>query len=104
MLSQLNQRAALQAQVLNPDGGGGFTAAWQTLALIWVKITPVSARDAFGPDAVESRIRHRISLRRRDDVAAGQRLVVGNRSFRIHAVLDAEPHAALINLLCEELP
>ena len=49
-------------------------------------------------------MRHRLTLRRRDDVAAGQRAQVGTRLFRIHTVIDEGPEAPLMTLLCEELP
>jgi SPP1 family predicted phage head-tail adaptor len=104
MIGSLNQRAALLANTLVADGGGGFRDSWQTLATVWVAVEPLGGSDAFGPDRLEARVRHRLMLRRRDDVAAGQRVQVGARLFRIHTVLDEGPQAALMSLLCEELP
>ena len=104
MLSQLNQRAALQANVLTPDGGGGYAGSWQTFARVWVKLTPVGAGDSFGPDARESCSRHRITLRRRWDLAAGQRLAIDARSFAVHGIIDEGPQEPFVTLLCEELP
>ncbi len=104
MLSTLDQRAALQAKTLTPDGGGGFSESWETFAVVWVKVAPASAADSFGPDALESRARHKVTLRRRTDVAAGQRLAVGSRTFKVHGILDEGPRAPFITLLCEELP
>jgi SPP1 family predicted phage head-tail adaptor len=104
MLSTLDRRASLQARTLTPDGGGGFTERWETFAVVWVKIAPASAADTFGPDALEARARHRVTLRRRSDLAAGQRLAVDARTFKIHGVLDEGPRAAFVTLLCEELP
>ena len=104
MLNQLDQRAALQADTLTPDGGGGYTESWQTFALVWVKVAPAGATDTVSSDALQSRARHRITLRRRSDVAPGQRIAVGARCFKVHAVLDEGPRESLITLLCEELP
>ena len=104
MIGSLNQRASIRAKTLTPDGGGGYTESWDEIAQAWVSIEPTGGGDVFGPDAVESRVRHRVMLRRNSLVAAGQRVVVGSRVFRIHAVLDAGPHEVLIALLCEELP
>lgn len=100
MLSSLNQRAALQAAV--PSGGGEVT--WQTFALVWVKLTPAGASDTFGPDVRESRVRYRITLRRRWDLAAGQRLAIEARSFAVHGIIDEGPQEPFVTLLCEELP
>ena len=104
MISSLNQRALLLANTLTPDGGGGFSDNWEAFATVWVVVEPIGGSDAFGPDRLEARVRHRVMLRRRSDVAAGQRVQVGSRLLRIHTVLDEGPEAALMTLLCEELP
>ena len=104
MIGGLDQRASLQAKVLTPDGGGGYAESWQTFASVWVSVSPVGAGDAFGPDALESRVRHRLTLRPRSDLAAGQRVLVGARSFKVHALLDEGPRASTVTLLCDELP
>ncbi len=104
MFSSLNQRAALQARVLQSDGGGGFAESWQTFAHAWVKIIPTGAADTAGPGKRESKARHRILLRRRADLSAGQLVIVGARIFKVQGVLDAGPQAPLATLLCEELP
>ncbi len=104
MIGSLNQRAQLLANTLTPDGGGGFGDAWEAFASVWIALTPLGGSDAFGPDRLEARVRHKIVLRRRTDVAAGMRVGVGPRIFRIHTVIDEGPGAALMTLLCEELP
>ena len=72
--------------------------------MAWIALAPISGGDVFGPDTVESRIRHRITLRRRSDLAAGQRALVGSRKFKIHAVLDDGPQSKTVTLMCEEMP
>ena len=104
MISNLNQRASILAATLTPDGGGGFSESWSSIATVWISIAPLSGDDAFGPDATEQRIRHRVTLRRLATVAAGQRLAIGSRTLRIHDVLDEGSQASLMTLLCEELP
>jgi SPP1 family predicted phage head-tail adaptor len=104
MISNLNQRASILAPTLTPDGGGGFSESWNAIATVWCQLEPQSGDDVFGPDAVEQRLRHRVMIRRLATVAAGQRLAIGSRTLRIHAVLDDGPQAPLMTLLCEELP
>jgi len=104
MIGNLNQRASLLANTLVPDGGGGFGDGWESFAAVWVAVTPLGGSDAFGPGRLEARVRHRVDLRRRTDVTAGQRVQVGARLFRIHTVLDQGPSSVLMTLLCEELP
>ena len=102
MLSELNQRATLFARTLPPDGGGGFTESWDAFATAWIALKPRDATDLVTAGKLESRVRHIVTLRRRTDLAAGQRLTVGPRTFRIRAVLDA--HQTLTTLHVEELP
>ena len=104
MLSSLNRRATLLARVLTPDGSGGFGESWNAFATVWIQLTPLAATDTLGAAHLESRVRLRIILRRRSDLAAGQRVVVGQRIFRVHGVIDEGPRASFITLQCEELP
>ena len=103
MLSKLNQRAALAAPVLVPDGAGGYTAIWQTFATVWAAIEPLGGGDVFSPDAEESRVRFRITIRRRTDVIAGQRVTAGGRTYAIRAVLDDGPQSQVLTLLTETI-
>ena len=104
MLSTLTQRATLLARTLTPDGGGGFSESWTAFAQAWIALKPLAASDTVNAGHLESRVRHRITLRRRTDLAAGQRIAVGSRTFRVHAVLDEGPRAQFVALDCEELP
>ncbi|HEY4113828.1 MAG TPA: phage head closure protein [Rhizomicrobium sp.] len=101
MLSKLNQRVALQSLALTPDGGGGYSATWTTFATVWASIEPLSGNDVFGPDADESRTRYRITIKRRTDVVAGQRITASGRSFAIRAALDDGPQAQFLTLMTE---
>ena len=104
MIGLHDRRATLQARVLTPDGGGGYSESWQTFAVVWARLMPAGVNDVFGPDARESRARYRLWLRRRRDLAAGLRVVIGARALLVRAVLDQGPRESIVTLLCEELP
>lgn len=104
MLGQLNQRATIRAQTLTQDGGGGYTESWDAVAIVWARLEPVSGADRFTADKLESRARHKLTLRRNTVIAAGQRAEIGTRLFAIRAMLDPGPQSAFVTLLCEELP
>jgi len=103
MLSSLNRRVALEAQTLTPDGGGGYSASWDTIATVWAAIAPVSGADVFGPDAGEARVKYRINIRRRSDVFVGMRVNDGGRLFAIKAVLDDGPQSQFFTLMTEKI-
>jgi SPP1 family predicted phage head-tail adaptor len=104
MLGSLNQRANILAPTLTPDGGGGASQSWQVAATVWVRIEPQSGDEAFAADALQSAARYKITMRRYSVAAAGMRVAVNNRLFRILAVLDEGPLAQTLSLICEELP
>lgn len=104
MIATLRYRASLKAKTLTPDGGGGYSESWDTVALVWCAIEPLSGDDVLSADRLESRIRHRLLVRRGTNASAGNRMVVGDRIFAVHAVLDEGAHAALLALACEEIP
>ena len=104
MIGALDQRATLLARTLTPDGGGGFSEGWDR-----VRGGVDRAHAGLGDERRRRRspgirVRHRITLRRRNDLAAGQRAIVGARTFRVHGVLDEGPRAQYVTLQCEELP
>jgi SPP1 family predicted phage head-tail adaptor len=103
MLSQLSRRVALEAQTLTPDGGGGYSANWDTIATVWAGIEPIGGADVFGPDASEARVKYRIVIRRRADVFAGMRVNDGGRLFAIKAVLDDGPQSQFFTLMTEKI-
>ncbi|HEY4124731.1 MAG TPA: phage head closure protein [Rhizomicrobium sp.] len=104
MIGALNQRATIMAKTFAGDGGGGFDDGWTAIATAWVRIEPSTSRDVFGPDRNESQVRHRLTLRRNADIAAGQRVNVGARWFEIQSVLDEGPQAQIMTLICEQIP
>ena len=104
MIGALNQRATVSAKTSESDGGGGFEDGWSAIATAWVRIEPRSGAQVFGPDRNEQQVRHRLTLRRNEDIAAGQRVNVGARHFTIESVLDEGPQAPTMTLICEEIP
>ncbi len=104
MIGALNQRATILAKTAVSDGGGGFEDGWSAIATAWVRIEPRSGTQVFGPDRNEQQVRHRLTLRRNEDIVAGQRVNVGARWFTIESVLDEGPNAQTMTLLCEGIP
>lgn len=96
------QRAVLEAKVLTPDGGGGFSEDWEAYALVWASLEPGAGSEALAAGRSEPRVTHRLTVRRRSDVSANHRVRLGARLFAIRAVVDAGPPALWMTLLCEE--
>ena len=101
MIGELDQRVSLQAASRIGDGGGGASLTWTEFASVWASVAPGGGSDDLGPDRNETITNYRVTLRRRTDVVAGQRVVTATLTLTIRNVLDDGPRAATMILLCE---
>ena len=102
MIGELNQRARILSRATEPDGAGGYTETWNTAATVWAKLEALSGDEDYVAQAIRTRARYRIAVRRNPAIAAARRVALGTRTFRILDVLDDGSPA--LTLLCEELP
>lgn len=100
---QMTARLALEEKVSTPDGQGGATVNWTEIAAMWAKIEPVSSSLAEWAGAETGTISHRIWLRFREGLVAGQRLRKGARLFAIKLVQDPDETGRYLTCLCEEV-
>jgi SPP1 family predicted phage head-tail adaptor len=90
---QLRTEMMLQNVVETTDGSGGFVVSWVDVALVWAAIESVSPRtESFGGRQIEE-ASHRITMRYRDDVKPGQRLVHASKNYRVLLVSDTDGSA-----------
>jgi SPP1 family predicted phage head-tail adaptor len=102
VIGELNQRARILSRTTEPDGAGGYTETWNPAATVWAKLESLSGDEAYVAQAIRTRARTRITVRRNPAIEPARRVVIGTRTFRILDVLDdASP---MLTLLCEELP
>ena len=100
---RMRHRGVLEAPALAADGSGGHTAAWQTVADVWVAIEPVSAAERVRADRLQHSISHRLAMRYRAGVTAGQRIRARGRTFRIHGAVNWRERDRFLLLDCEEV-
>ncbi|MGN6515702.1 MAG: phage head closure protein [Rhizomicrobium sp.] len=102
MIGELNQRARILSRATAPDGAGGYTETWDTAATVWAKLEALSGDEDYVAQAIRTRARYRIAVRRHPAIEPARRVVIGTRTFRILDVLD--DGSPTLTLLCEELP
>lgn len=100
---QMTARLALEEPVSTSDGQGGATVSWTEIAAMWAKVEPVSSSLAERAGAEIGTISHRIWLRFRKGLVAGQRLRKGARLFAIKLVQDPDETGRYLTCLCEEV-
>lgn len=92
---KLNVRLALEAPERQGDGLGGYQLVWRQLGWLWAEMKAGTGREQFAEVGPESVVAWRITVRgaamgdpRRP--AAGQRLKLNHRLFRIEAVAECD--------------
>ncbi|WP_100959699.1 phage head closure protein [Bosea sp. FBZP-16] len=98
----LRRRLLLEAPVETPDGAGGRLIGFETVAAVWAQVEWLSGNERWRGERPEQAVSHRITLRWRIGVDAGQRLRDGSQVFDIRAVGDPDGgHRRLICLVEE---
>src|ERR1041384_2827325 len=106
---ELNKRVTIQRPILTDDEGGGQSISWTDWQKnVHAKIEPGGGREFVAARAVTPELSHTITIRYRACITPKHRLrwvsTAGDRTFAIHAVVDAmEQHESLL-LFCTEIP
>lgn len=93
---RLNVRLALETPDRQADGMGGHRVVWRRLGVLWAEMVAGTGRERSGEVGPESLVFWRITVRGAamgdpQRPAAGQRLRLGSRLFRIEAVAERDP-------------
>lgn len=99
---RLRLRLDLETATPTPDGAGGSTLSWSTVATVAADVAPQRAEERRVGEGLADVVTHRIVIRHRDDVAAGDRFTLGSRVFAIRGVRDPEEDGRYLVCLCEE--
>lgn len=102
-IGALRRRLVLEAPIPTPDGLGGTTQSFETVAAVWAQIEWLSGGERWRMGRAEQYATHRITMRWRDGVDAGQRLLDGTRVFDIRAVADPDGGRRRLTCLVEEI-
>ena len=99
----LRRRLVLEAPVETPDGAGGQLTSFETVAAVWAQVEWLSGNERWRGERPEQAASHRITLRGRAGVDAGQRLRDGDKVFDIKAVGDPDGGGRRLICLVEEV-
>lgn len=86
----LRHELVLEAATLSPDEAGGHSEEWVEIASLFGRVEPVSAVSRFGADQTLESVTHRVTIRFRDDIAAGMRLRRTARVLEVVTVHDPD--------------
>ena len=99
---QLNARLMLEAPADLPDGQGGVSEGWTTVASLWGRVESLRA----GPDEIAGAaiapVSHRVTIRHREDVLHAMRFTYRGRALMIRGVRDPDETRRYLVCDCEE--
>jgi SPP1 family predicted phage head-tail adaptor len=98
----LRQRVTVESGAGAPDGAGGETVLWDTLATLWARIDPVAAGEEVVAGHLSGVVTHEVTFRWRGDLAGGMRVAFRGRHFRILAVHDPDETRRYLVAKCRE--
>ncbi len=99
---QMTARLSLETAAASPDGQGGADTTWSETAALWARIEPVSFQVRHEAGAETGTVTHRIWVRFRRDIEAGQRFRKGERVFLVKLVRDPDETQRYLVCQCEE--
>lgn len=99
---RLRLRLTLERATATPDGAGGSTLSWSTVATLPADMTPVRADERDAGEGLADLTLHKIVIRKRSDIFGGDRFRLGERLFRIRSISDPDEDGRYLVLTCEE--
>lgn len=97
----LSSRVTIQSPSSTQDTAGQPIPTWATLATVWANIRHLSGVESIKADAESSTVKASIRIRKRPDIDASMRVVLGTTNYQIRAVLPDELDRDKIDLVCE---
>lgn len=101
----LPDTAQVQRATRTPDGMGGFTETWTTVATVACRIAPTGNAPAeqVVAERVTDRVLWTLTLPAATDVTAADRITVGSRTFEVVGVLSPRSYELCTRLVAVEV-
>lgn len=100
---ELRHRIIIQKQITTQDTFGEQYEEWDNITTVWANINPISGREFFAAESVNSEITHKVRLRYREDIKPDMRVSYKGRIFRVESVINEFEKDKLLQLMCKEL-
>ncbi len=98
---RLRHRIVLQAFVVTVDAWGTPIQAWTDMASLWASVEALHGREFFAAAQVQSEVTHKVRIRHRDGITPAMRILHGERTLQIEAILPDVRGSELV-LMCKE--
>lgn len=104
--SKLRHRITFQKQTETQNDYGEEIKEWVNVVTVWASINPISAKEFFAAEKMNSEVSHKINLRyiRQHTITPDMRIKFGERYFElIGPPINFQERNIELQLLCKEL-
>ncbi len=95
---KLNKRITFQLQDLDSEDED-----WKDIATTWANINPISGKEYYSAETINSDLTHKIRLRYRKGITPDMRILYNGRIFYIVSVINEFERNSILQLMCREL-
>lgn len=99
---KLRHLVTIQRATETQDSAGEPVVVWTEFAKAWAAVEPLKGREFFEAQQHYGQVTHRVAIRYLAGIVPKMRVVHGERSFDIQAVLHLEERGREIHLICTE--
>lgn len=102
MIGKLRHRIVLKKPVILKDPIGQDLEVWQDIASVWAIIEPLSGKEYFNAQQINSEVTSKITIRYLKDLDSHAVIHWNNRVFKILSIINLEERNIYLQLLCSE--
>lgn len=95
---KLNHRITFQIQNLDSE-----EEEWNDIVTTWASINPISGREYYQAETINSDLTHKVRLRYRKGITPDMRILYKDRIFNIVSVINEYEKNTMLQLMCREL-
>lgn len=102
---KLNKRVLIQRSIAGSPPVNEFgepVVVWEDIDTVWGSIEPLTGREYWAQQQVQSEITVRFRIRYRDDILAGMRVVYNTAIYMIKSIIDPLEKHEELQLMCSE--
>lgn len=99
----LRNKITIQQQTNSQDSSGQLIPMWSNFVTVWASVEPISGREFFAADRLNSQITTRIRIRYLSGIIPAMRCVFGTHIYEIQSVIDIEVRHKEIELMCSDI-
>jgi SPP1 family predicted phage head-tail adaptor len=99
---KLRHRVTFESRKTGRDEYGQPLEGWDTIAVVWASVEPISGRELLAAQQVAGEITHRIRCRYREGLAAADRAVFAGRAFDIKSIINPREIGEALEIMATE--